>query len=55
MIQFSARNSILRIFVGGSNLAQVNTDHSNFGLLQLSTIPGMKLLSTSHWNEQFIL
>jgi len=49
MIQFSARNSILRIFVGGSNLAQVNTNLINFGLLQLSTIPGMKFLSTSYW------
>ena len=45
MIQFSTRNSI-REFIGGSNFVQVRI---NFGLFQLSTIPGMKPLSTSYW------
>ena len=43
------RNSILGIY-GSANLAQVTL--INFGLIQFSTIPGMKLLSCP---GQFIL
>jgi len=44
-IQFSTRNSILRIY-WGSNLGKARL--INFGLIQLRAIPGMKPLSKNY-------